>query len=116
MTPRERGQHLRRAVNESIACGKVWYEKLDEERYVACVSYIDRVERIDNPMEAGQTTYIVGFDVDFVPDQIDYNGVHVHNLDQPVRVDWKSYCWTVRALSEHMVLEKLRTGEEPDDF
>jgi len=118
MTPHERGEQLRRAVTESIAGGKVWYIKQDDERYTACVSYLVQVERIDNPMEVGLSTRTVGFEVDIIPGQSDYNDVNgmqvVRNFDELVHVDCESYEWAVRCLNENLVLRKL-LGDE-DDF
>lgn len=111
MTPRDRGQELRRAVNYSVRNNQVDYiETGRDNRWVAEVHYrIQRETTYTHSHEewAGTENVYVCFEVYFTPDRLDYGGCHVYNEGYEYPVDWKTYRWAVRKLSEHQVMQRM---------
>lgn len=110
MTPRERGAELRRAVSYSVRNNCVFYFKTSKNRWVAEVEYRTQTPIIYRESEVewtGTQNASVAFEVYFTPNQLDYNGCHVYNLEQKWRVDRKTYQWAVRKLSQHQVMQKM---------
>lgn len=102
------GARLRRAINQSIRDGRVFYEQLDDGRWYAEVAYLQK-HSFSNEEHFGWQTTADGFEIKFTPNEIEYNGTHVYNLGDPYPVDWKTYCWAVRKLSEHQIMDKLES-------
>lgn len=108
MTPRERGQELRRAINESIRENRVFYDALADGCYIADVDYQWQDHEVTAAFFSA-TKYSISFEVLFKPDHIDYTywRQSVKNCGEVWPVDWKTYKWAVRTLSEYMVMQKL---------
>lgn len=108
MTPRERGRELRRAINESIREGRVYYDDMGGGVCIADVSYQFYVDE-ETPSESIRSKIAVSFEVEFCPNQIEHNHwrQQVRNCGAIWSVDWKTYRWAIRTLSEYQVLQKL---------
>lgn len=115
MTQRKRGLQLRQAVNESIRKGRVFYERIGEDRYRAEVSFTYKSTPFSNQEEFGYTQSCIPLQIEFTPGKLDYNGCHVFNFETPFKVDWKSYRWAVRELGEHLTMEKIKSGLDEED-
>jgi len=110
MTLKERGLELRRAVNYSVRNNSVFYFEIGKNRWVAEVEYCTKTPityREGDVEWTGTQRTSVRLEVYFTPNQLDYNGCHVYNLEEKWPVDWKTYQWAVRKLSQHHVIQKM---------
>ncbi len=103
MDLKERSLLFRQAVNESIRENDVIFENIGKNRLRAEVT--SRIhESFTNATEFGWTSIVTVFQIEFTPNWVDYNGVHVFQEGDPWRVDWKTYRWAIRKLSHHQVM------------
>lgn len=110
---KERGDELRRAINYSIKHNKVYYEKLSKNRWVAEVTLVEKrpVDSHHRTVNSQHTDYKTSFSIYFTPNTLDYSGCHVYVSQIPWRVDWKSYRWAIRKLSEYQIMKKCMHNE-----
>ena len=101
-----RGKEFRECVNASIANDDIEYKKLKGDRWVAIMNMVHYYER-DGRNFGPYIQSVSQYELNFIPNKIEYNGSFVTNMGYKCPVDWKTYCWAVRKISEYQIMQKL---------
>lgn len=109
--PRERGQILRRAIKQAIQEDRVAFEESRPNRWRAVLEYMydKEVPCVTPDGKDGVViqTYLSYFTVWFTPDVLEYGRCPVYESTHHYYVDWRTYRWAVRKLSEYQVMQKM---------
>lgn len=105
-TPRGRGQFLRQAINKAIRENFITYTQVSDGYWKATIEHYDDQDVVET--ENTRTIYnIIEIEFYFIPNEIQYGKCPIYCGGYHFHVDWKTYCWSVRKLSEYQIIQKM---------